>query len=237
LAPNSDIDSTNLRVLAVIPAYNEQETLAATVEELVGACPHIDYLVVNDGSTDDTEKICRELGLNHVTHPFNTGLSSGFRTGMKYAHAHGYDAVVQFDADGQHRPECLDVMAERLDQTGCDLVLGSRYLAGEKALGMRNVGSRLLRWLIRRTTGVTVTDPTSGLRMYGRRMIGLFADGFDLGPEPDTIALLIRNGASVEEVPITIRERQGGESYLNPFRAARYMFRMCASLVLFQWFR
>lgn len=226
-----------MKILAVIPAYNEEACLADTVREFVETCPEVDYLIINDGSTDATPDICDRNGFNHIDLPINTGLSSGFRTGMKYALRHGYDAVIQFDADGQHDPAYIPQMARKLDETGCDIVIGSRYLAGEAAKGMRNVGSRIITWLIRHTTGVSLTDPTCGLRMYGRSMIPIFAKGFDLGPEPDTVALLLRNGATVAEIPVSIRDRQGGVSYLNPVRAARYMLRTCSSLILFLWFR
>lgn len=226
-----------MKVLAIVPAYNEEEALADTIRELTSTCPDIDYLVVNDGSTDRTGAICDELHLNHVDLPINTGLASGVRTGMKYALRHGYDAAVQFDSDGQHVPTYIERMAREMESTGCDIVLGSRYLAGGQAQGMRNVGSRIIARLIRISTGTTVTDPTCGLRMYGKAMIPIFANGFDIEPEPDTLALLIRNGATVREVPIEVRERQGGESYLNPLRAARYMLRAVSSLILFLWFR
>lgn len=226
-----------MRVLAIIPAYNEEECLEDTVRELTATCPDVDYLVVNDGSTDQTPHICDRLHLNHVDMPVNCGLASGVRTGMKYALRHGYDAAVQFDADGQHVPSFISDMRREMEQTGCDIVLGSRYLSGEKAQGLRNLGSRIIAGLIRLTTNATVTDPTCGLRMYNRRLIELYATGFDLEPEPDTLALLIRNGAAVREVPITVRERQGGESYLKPLRAARYMLRTISSIMLFIWFR
>ncbi|ERI04549.1 glycosyltransferase family 2 protein [Atopobium sp. oral taxon 810] len=226
-----------MKILAIIPAYNEEDCLETTVKEFEEVCPNVDYLVINDGSKDHTPEICDELGLNHIDMPINTGLASGFRAGMKYALKHHYDAVVQFDSDGQHIPSYIPLMAKKLEETGCDIVLGSRYLAGEKAAGLRNVGSRIISHMIRMATHITITDPTCGLRMYGKQMIPLFAKGFDLEPEPDTMALLLRNGVTVCEIPISIRQRQGGTSYLNPFRASRYMLRTLASLVLFVWFR
>lgn len=226
-----------MKILVVVPAYNEEEALANTIHELTSTCPDVDYLVINDGSTDRTGDICDELHLCHVDLPINCGLASGVRTGMKYAMRNGYDAVVQFDADGQHVPSYIPEMARKMEETGCDIVLGSRYLAGGKAMGMRNMGSRIIAGLIRAATRTTVTDPTCGLRMYGPKMIETFAKGFDIEPEPDTLALLIRNGATICEIPITVRERQGGESYLKPLRAARYMLRSVSSIVLFLWFR
>ena len=226
-----------MRVLAVIPAYNEEESLAATVNGLVAACPDIEYLVINDGSSDSTEQVCLENGFHHLRMPINTGLTSVFRTGMKYALKHGIDAVVQFDADGQHLPEYIPSMSEALEQQDADIVIASRALAGEAPTGLRNVGSKLISWLIRTTTGAVITDPTSGMRMYDRSMIEAFSTGFDLSPEPDTVAMLIRKGAKVTEVPAHMQERQGGTSYLDFTSSMRYMLRTCFSILMFQWFR
>ena len=226
-----------MKVLAIIPAFNEEECLEATVSELAATCPGVDFLVVNDGSSDGTEDICQRNGYPHLRLPVNCGLASGFQAGMKYAERHGYDAAVQFDADGQHVPGYLPEMAAAMQEQDANIVIGSRVLAGEAPQGLRNVGSKLISWLIRVTTGATVTDPTSGLRMYDRSMMQRFAQGFDLSPEPDAVALLARRGARVVEVPVTMRERQGGESYLNASHAIAYMARTCLSILLFQWFR
>ena len=226
-----------MRILAIIPAYNEQDCLAQTVQMLQEACPQVDYLVINDGSTDATGEICRRLGLSHVSLPVNTGLSSGFKTGMKYALRHGYDAAVQFDADGQHLPEHIPFMARAMEETSADVVVASRVAAGERISGARGVGSRLISGLIRLTTGTTIADPTSGMRMYNRALIEEYANSFDLTPEPDTIAMFARKGRKIVEVPAHMQERQGGESYLNLGSSIRYMMRTCFSILLFQWFR
>lgn len=226
-----------MRILAVIPAYNEEACLATTVAGLVATCPDIDYLVINDGSVDGTEQICLEQGLNHLCMPVNTGLTSVFRTGMKYAMRHDYDAVVQFDADGQHLPDYIAPMAQALEEQDADIVIASRVLAGEAPVGLRNVGSKMISWLIRRTTGAVITDPTSGMRLYNRRMIELFATGFDVQPEPDTIALVARRGGRIIEVGARMQERQAGESYLTTGASVKYMMRMFLSILLYQWLR
>ncbi len=226
-----------MRVLAIIPAHNEQDCIEDTVRSLTQACPEIDYLVVNDGSTDATAAICREQGFNHIDLPVNTGLASGFQAGMKYAYRHGYDAAVQFDADGQHLPAYLPVMAEALEHEHANVVIASRFLTEKKDLSPRMLGSRLITWLIRVTTGTTITDPTSGMRMYDRDLIRTYATSFDLAPEPDAIALICRRGGTVVEVPATMQERQGGESYFTLPSVARYMARTCLSILMFQWFR
>lgn len=226
-----------MRILAIIPAYNEEECLEATVTNLKDVCPQVDYLVVNDGSTDGTRRICERNGFSHVSLPINTGLSSGFQTGMKYAERHGYDAAVQFDADGQHLPEYIPVMAQAMQREGAAVVIASRGLLGEAPTGARGAGSKLIAALIRITTGQRITDPTSGMRMYNSKLIREFAHGFDLTPEPDTLAMFARRGEKIVEVPAHMEERQGGESYLNLPHVIRYMARTCLSILMFQWFR
>lgn len=226
-----------MRILAIIPAYNEEDCIEQTVRELQATCPSVDYLVVNDGSADKTGMICERNGFCCANLPVNTGLASGFKTGMKYALRHGYDAAVQFDADGQHRPEYILPMAEAMDERGADIVIASRVLAGERIAGARGIGSKLISGLVRTTTGVVITDPTSGMRMYNRKLIREYAQSFDLTPEPDTLAMFARKGRKIEEIPAHMRERQGGESYLTLPSSIRYMLRTCFSILLFQWFR
>ena len=157
---------------------------------------------------------------------------------MKYAWRHGYDAVVQFDADGQHLPCYIPQMAQVLEEKGADVVIGSRYLDGtQKPSGARGAGSRLITWMIKLTTGAVITDPTSGLRMYSRKMIELFCKGFDWAPEPDLVAIVARKYGPVVEIQTQMQERQGGESYLKLGNVIRYMSRTCLSIVMSRFLR
>lgn len=227
-----------MRVLAVVPAYNEQECLKDTISSLKSTCPDVDYLVVNDGSRDGTWDVVRQYGLNGINLPINTGLTSAFQAGMKYAYRNGYDAVVQFDADGQHLPSYIPLMARTLEERGANLVIASRFLDGTvRPSGARGAGSRLISLLIRITTGTTITDPTSGMRMYGRELVELFAKGFDCAPEPDMVALLARKHGPVVEIQASMRERQGGESYLKLGNVINYMMRTCLSIIMFRFLR
>ena len=226
-----------MRILAIIPAFNEEDCLEQTVLSLRTTCPDVSYLVINDGSTDKTDEICRSRNLNYVRLSINCGLACAFQTGMKYAWRNGYDAVVQFDADGQHLPEYIPDMAQALESQHSDIVIASRILAGDKIGGARGIGSKLISALVRLTSGVRLTDPTSGMRMYNRRMIELFSTSYDLTPEPDTVALVARKGATIVEVPARMQDRQGGESYLDLPHVVRYMVRTCTSILFFQWFR
>lgn len=225
------------KVLAIIPAYNEEESLYKTITELVSVAPDVDFIVVNDGSTDGTRNICIENHFPHINMPVNMGLTVGFQTGMKYAKLHGYDYVVQFDADGQHRPEYLHAMLCEAKKKKADIVIGSRFITKKKEHSARMLGSRLITCIIRLTTGCVIKDPTSGLRLFSSNMISLFASDDALNPEPETIAYLLRRGAKVEEIQVSMRERQAGESYLNITKSIIYMVRTVTSILFVQWFR
>lgn len=224
------------RVLVVIPAYNEEANIEMVVDELERDYPQFDYVVVNDGSRDRTAQICRERGYNLLDLTVNLGLAGCFQAGMKYAYYKGYAYAIQFDGDGQHRPEYIEAMRKKMDE-GYDIVIGSRFVEQKKSLSMRMLGSRIITAAIRLTTGVHVADPTSGMRMFNREMIKEFALNLNYGPEPDTVSYLLKQGARIAEVPVHIAERAGGESYLKPTVAARYMARILISILLIQNFR
>lgn len=225
------------RVIAIIPAYNEEANIISTVEDLKANAPGVDYVVINDGSKDDTAAICREHGYNLVSLPVNTGLAGAFQTGMKYAQRHGYDYAIQFDADGQHSAAYIGDMVREAEDTGANIVIGSRFAAEKKPFSARMAGSALITAMIALTTRKKIQDPTSGMRLFDARMIPLFAQELDYSPEPDTISLLMRNGFSVREVQVEMRERTAGESYLNFTKSVSYMLRTSISILLVQWFR
>lgn len=224
------------KVLLVIPAFNEEKNIERVVEDLVRGFPQLDYVVVNDGSRDCTAKICREKGYNLLDLPVNLGLAGCFQAGMKYAYRKGYRYAIQFDGDGQHRPEYIESMRQKMDE-GYDIVIGSRFVDEKKSFSMRMIGSRMIAAAIRLTTGVHVADPTSGMRMFNQKMIREFALNLNYGPEPDTVSFLLKQGARVAEVPVVIGDRLGGESYLKPAVAVSYMARMMISILLIQNFR
>lgn len=225
------------KVLAIIPAYNEEGSLQNTIEELKAVAPEVDFIVINDGSTDSTGEICRANGYPVLDLPVNGGLTVGFQAGMKYAARKGYSYAVQFDADGQHMPRYIDAMRKKMDDTDADIVIGSRFVQHKKEHSARMFGSRIITFIVKMTTGKRVSDPTSGMRMFNRRMIELFSKDMGLNPEPETVAHLIRKGARVEEVQVSMRDRTTGESYLNLTRSAAYMIRVCTSILFVQWFR
>ena len=224
------------KLLIVIPAYNEQDNIVRVVEDLIQNYPQYDYVVVNDGSRDHTADLCRAHGYRLIDLPVNLGLAGAFQTGLRYALEHGYDCALQFDGDGQHPAQYIAAMLEELNQ-GADIVIGSRFITVKKPKTLRMVGSYLISWAIRLTTGKAICDPTSGMRLFNRAMLEEFAANLNYGPEPDTISYLIKNGARVKEVQVEMKERVAGESYLNFSRSVSYMLKMGLSIMLIQWFR
>lgn len=225
------------RVLIIIPAYNEEENIVRVVENLRNNYSEYDYIVVNDGSTDDTAKLCQKHNYNLLDLPINLNLAGAFQTGMKYAMYEGYDYAIQYDADGQHNPSYIAGMIEKAEQENLDIVIGSRFVTEKKPFTARMIGNRVISACIRITTGKWIGDPTSGMRMFNARMIKKLATTMNYGPEPDTVAFLIRCGAKVSEYQVTMNERIAGESYLNWSRSIKYMLHMCSSILLVQWFR
>lgn len=226
-----------MRLLIVIPAYNEEASIVATMTELERVAKEFDYVIINDGSKDATLDICKQYGYNYISLPINCGLTCAFKTGMNYAQIKGYDAVLQFDADGQHDPSYIAPLLKKLSEDKVDILIGSRFVDVDKPKSARMIGSRLICGIIALTTKKKLTDPTSGMRMYNKKMIDIFAHKSDFGPEPDSLAYLIRKGAKIEEMQVSMRERMAGESYLNPIRALHYMLRTCTSIIFAQWFR
>lgn len=230
-------ETMDRKVLAIIPAYNEEESIVSTVEDLLANAPGVDYVVVNDGSRDATARICEERGYELVSLPVNLGLAGAFQTGMKYALRNGYDYAVQFDADGQHAASYILPMVEQAEATGSNIVIGSRFCDEKKPFSARMLGSTLITAMMKLTTGKTITDPTSGMRLFDRTMIPPFANELDFSPEPDTVVLAMRSGAKVTEMQVEMRERAAGESYLTLTRSVAYMLRVCVSILFVQWFR
>ena len=225
-----------MKCLVIIPAYNEEENIVRVVENLKNNYPMYDYIVINDGSSDSTAKICRKNGYELVDLPVNLGLAGAFQTGLKYAYRNGYDYAIQFDADGQHRPEFIGPMLDKI-QEGYDIVIASRFVDKKKPHTLRMLGSNLISMAMKLTTGRRVKDPTSGMRMFNKKMIAEFALNMNYGPEPDTVSYLLKQGATIAEVQVEMDERIAGESYLNLTKSMMYMLRMLLSILLIQNFR
>ena len=220
-----------MKVLIIIPAYNEEENIVRVVDDLIKNYPQYDYVVINDGSKDDTAKICKEHNYNLIDLPINLGLAGAFQTGVKYGYENGYDAVLQYDGDGQHQAMYIQKMIDAMVEQDADIVIGSRFWEKKKPGGLRMLGARILKYTIKFTAGRAISDPTSGMRLINKRVLKEFATQMNHGPEPDTVAYLMRNGAKVVEVQVEMKERIAGESYLNLKNSILYMSRMIVSIV------
>lgn len=227
-----------MKLLIIIPAYNEAENIERVVNNLIENYPQYDYVIINDGSTDDTRKICAKNQFNFIDLPVNTGLSGAIKSGMRYANFYGYDYVVQLDGDGQHDPIYIKKLKEVMDETGCDIVIGSRFKTERKPINARMIGSQILTAAIWATTrGKYIGDVTSGMRLFNKKMIKRFGYDMHYSPEPDTLAYLLNCGVKIEEVQVKMYERIAGVSYLNFKTSIWYMMKMLFSILLFQWFR
>lgn len=227
-----------MKILIIIPAYNEAKNIERVVNNLIENYPQYDYVIINDGSTDDTRKICARRGYNLLDLPINVGLSGAIKSGMRYANYYGYDYVLQLDGDGQHDPMYIKDLQTCMEQTGADIVIGSRFKTERKPLNSRMIGSQLITTAIFLTTkGKYIGDVTSGMRLFNKKMIKRFGYDMHYSPEPDTLAYLLNCGVKIEEVQVQMHERIAGVSYLNFKNSLWYMMKMMFSIFLFQWVR
>lgn len=223
-----------MKLLIIIPAYNEAESLRGVIERLRSTCPQYDYIIVNDGSTDETKELCEKNGYNVINHTVNKGLAEAMRTGMKYALENDYDAALQFDADGQHLSEYINSMVNCMKESGCDIVIGSRFLNSKMPFRLRTLGGKIIFHAVRHAANAELSDPTSGMRLFSADIMSLFIENKHFTPEPDTLAFLIRMGADIREVKVTMEDRMAGQSYLTPINATKYMFKMIKSILYSQ---
>lgn len=223
-----------MKKIAIIPAYNEVESIQKTVHDIKTNAKDFDYVVIDDCSTDDTKKVCEELGFPVVSLPTNLGIGGGVQTGYLYAIKHGYDIAVQFDGDGQHDAAFLESMAKRLEEEQLDMLIGSRYIErkGFQSSFCRRIGIRYFTFLIRLLTGKRITDPTSGMRMVNRRTMEFFARSYPKDyPEPESVTILLKKGFKVEEIPVIMKEREGGKSSISFKKSIRYMFQVTMAVI------
>ena len=225
-----------LKVLVVIPAYNEALNIEKTVQDIQLNAPDVDYVVVNDGSKDNTLDVIQKNHFNHIDGFCNLGLFGAVQTGFKLAMKEDYDVVIQFDGDGQHSAKYIDAMVKEIEN-GNDIVIGSRFVSEKKPFTARMIGSRLIASAIRIVTGKKVMDPTSGFRAYGKACIKDYALDMNNPPEPDTLVYMYRKNRKIKEIQVQMSEREFGESYLNLVNTIKYMSRMMVSIFLIQPFR
>ncbi len=228
-----------MKVLMIIPAYNEEKSIKSTVSSLKKAKlkgDTLDYIIINDGSKDYTKEVCEKEKLNYIDLPVNLGIGGAVQTGYKYALENNYDIAIQFDGDGQHDASYISNLIEEIKK-GNNIVIGSRYvsdLSEFRSTALRRLGSNLLSFLIKICTGKKIYDPTSGFRAGDKEIIKLFANDYPTDyPEPDTIVTVIKKGYTVSEIPVKMQERISGKSSLSsPIKASFYMIKVSIAIIV-----
>lgn len=224
-----------MRTLIIIPAYNEAEGIEKVVDNIVQNFPQYDYIVINDGSSDDTRDICRERGYHYLNLSINLGIGGAVQTGYKYAKDKGYDIAVQIDGDGQHDIAFLENMLPLLENKEADIVIGSRFIdkEGFQSSVARRTGIKILSWLIYLCTGCKVKDVTSGFRAVNKKFIDIYAKNYPIDyPEPEAIVSAVMHGGIIKEYPVIMRERETGTSSINMLKSVYYMIKVTLAILV-----
>lgn len=224
------------KLLAIVPAFNEADSIDFAIEDLRQNAPQFDVVVIDDGSVDETAAIAKQAGVAVVQHPFNLGIGGAVQSGYQYALENDYDVAVQVDGDGQHDAAALGTLLEALlADPDVNMVTGSRFLAddaeGFRSTAARRVGIRMFAAVLSRVTGRRVTDPTSGMRMCDRAGIKLFARDYPHDfPEVEAVLMVHHHQLNAIEVPVAMRDRQGGVSSIRSTASVYYMVKVLLAL-------
>lgn len=230
------------KVLLIIPAYNEEENILKVYKNIVSYCNKkgnmkYDVIVINDGSTDDTEKILNKNNIPHIKLVHNLGIGGAVQTGYKYAYENDYDIAVQFDGDGQHDIMCVVDIIDPILKNESDFTIGSRFIDSSsskfKSTTSRQIGIKIISKFIKFATEKKVYDTTSGFRACNKKIIEDFSHSYPLEyPEPITTTELLKKGYVLKEVPVSMNERTGGTSSIKAWKNVYYMINVCLSILL-----
>lgn len=228
-----------MKVLIIIPAYNEELNIENTVKKIMNfkkkSSDKIDYVVINDGSTDNTYEICKRNKYNVVNLICNLGIGGAVQTGYKYALYYDYDIAIQFDGDGQHDEKYIESLINEI-KNGYDFVIGSRFvgeLSKFKSTRIRRLGINILSFFIKICAKMKIYDPTSGFRAANREVINLFAKHYPVEyPEPESVVNLLKKGFMVKEIPVEMHERKFGTSSIKPLKSIYYMFSVSIAILI-----
>ena len=224
-----------MKCLIIIPAYNEAANIEKVINNIVQNYPQYDYVIINDGSTDKTEKVCINAGYQVLNLPINMGIGGAVQTGYRYAKKNNYDAAVQIDGDGQHDVAFLEDMLKLLESGEADVVIGSRFVQKEgfQSSQIRRVGIRFLSILARILTGVQIRDITRGYRVVNRRFIEIYANDYPADyPEPEAMIIAAVHGGIIKEYPVIMRERENGTSSITFKKSVYYMIKVTLAMLV-----
>jgi len=224
-----------MKHLVIIPARNEAASLPRVLEGVQEHLPGYDVVVVDDTSEDETREVARRNGATVLTLPCHLGYGGGVQTGLKYAVRAGYDRVALMDADGQHDPRELTKLERAFEETGADLIIGSRFLGeGEYEMPLaRRLGARFFALLTSWIIGRRMTDTTSGFQLMGPRAIRLLAKEYPIDfPDAEIIVLLGRLGMKVSEVPVSVYPRTAGRSMFSFGQSLYYPFKVSLATLI-----
>lgn len=223
------------KILLIIPAYNEEENILK-VCNLIKKDGRYDYIIINDGSTDNTKSICENKKLNHVTLVHNLGIGGAVQTGYKYAQENDYDIAVQFDGDGQHDIRYVESIIEPIIAGKANMVIGSRYIENKskfRSTIARQLGIRIISFFIKLTTRKKILDTTSGFRAVDKKIISMFAKDYPLEyPEPVSTVELLKKKMIIKEVAVEMNERNGGTSSIKAWKTVYYMINVIFSIIV-----
>lgn len=224
-----------MKVLIIVPAYNEAEGISKLIDNLEKNYAQYDYVIINDGSKDQTKKLCREKGYHVLNLPINLGIGGAVQTGYIYASENDYDIAVQIDGDGQHNPKYIEAMIKKMEEENADIVIGSRFITREgfQSSALRRTGINLLSTLIKICTGKRINDVTSGYRIVNRRFIDIYADDYSRDyPEPEAIVTAVMWGGKIIETPVVMNERESGISSINVRKSFYYMIKVTLAIIV-----
>ena len=227
--------SQNKRIIVIIPAYNEEESVGMVIGHIHKHAPFADVLVVNDGSTDSTSKVAQGKGAFVIDLPFNLGIGAAMQTGYKFAYRQGYDIAIQCDADGQHPPYLIKYLISQLKEDNVDIIVGSRFLKKYtyKSSIPRQVGIVLFSLLLSLITKTKLTDTTCGFRALNKNAIKYFSEYYPCDyPEVEALVLAHRTGLKIKEVPIKIYRRKGGASSIGFFNSFYYTLKVFLAVII-----
>jgi len=224
-----------VRAIALVPALNEERTIASVVAELRAFDAQLEVLVIDDGSHDRTAEVARRAGARVLRLPYNLGIGGAVQTGFRYAFENGFDLAVRVDGDGQHDPSQLAAVIGPVARGETDIAVGSRYLGprgeGYRSSATRRIGIRILARIVSLLTRQRITDPTSGFQALNRKAITLFAADYPHDyPEVEAIVLVERHRLRLVEVPIAMRPRAAGRSSIRALSSVYYMVKVLLAL-------